>query len=462
MSTLFKNFTIYTLGGVAARGISILTLPLITAYLVPSEYGELDFLLLLGSFFYIVLNLGMDSTLSYYYINHDELFMSKNQVASIIFLISLTWGFFLIGVLPSQVLFKIYPQFSLENIYLVCVIFFLEFFNRQFLNIFRLTRDSRKYITYDVVLSFLINGFTVILLVFSELQILAILFSRLISNGLVLLFLLLQSKKLLEKPPLKSSIILTILSFALPIFPQAFGTYLFTFTDRFLIEKNFSSEELGVYSATLKLTLIFVFFSSIFRLTILPDLLELLKLDAKIKLKKLYNTYFFFVHVIVSFSILLGPVVIFFLGDSYQSLSYLSGLMVVYPLYSAGFNIATLGFWKIKKNYIPTIILVISSVSNFYLTTYFISYFGLDGAIFSTAIISVFWIFATTYISNQYYNLHFSFAKQSVSCILFLAVIFFQTYLLKIKIDILISILIFFIYIFIEAKIKGIKLKKIS
>jgi len=193
-----------------------------------------------------------------------------------------------------------------------------------------------------------------------------------------------------------------------------------------------------------------------------PDLLELLKRDAKIKLKKLHNTYFFFVHVIVSFSILLGPVAIFFLGDSYQSLSYLSGLMVVYPLYSAGFNIATLGFWKIKKNYIPTIILVISSVSNFYLTAYFISYFGLDGAIFSTAIISVFWIFATTYISNQYYNLHFSFAKQSVSCILFLAVIFFQTYLLKIKIDILISILIFFMYIFIEAKIKGIKLKKIS
>ena len=64
-----KETLIYGFGGLIAKSISIILLPLYTNYFTPDEYANLEFLVIIVNFFGTLAMLGMDSAQSRYFLN---------------------------------------------------------------------------------------------------------------------------------------------------------------------------------------------------------------------------------------------------------------------------------------------------------------------------------------------------------------------------------------------------------
>ena len=80
------------------------------------------------------------------------------------------------------------------------------------------------------------------------------------------------------------------------------------------------------------------------------------------------------------------------------------GFYIVHPVYSASYNLISLGIWKSKKTYISSICIIISSIVNILLTMNLVKFFGLIGVAFATSISSLFWIYITMIFSEKLYK----------------------------------------------------------
>ena len=76
---LGKHSLIYGLGNIATKIVSILLLPLYTAYLTPSDYGVLQICNVLNSIIVIILVMGSSSALFKVYYNESN---SENRKQS--------------------------------------------------------------------------------------------------------------------------------------------------------------------------------------------------------------------------------------------------------------------------------------------------------------------------------------------------------------------------------------------
>ena len=64
---LGKDSMIYGMGGIAAKGVSFLTLPIYTRIFSPAEYGSIEMLAVISSFLAALLVMGMDSAQSMFF-----------------------------------------------------------------------------------------------------------------------------------------------------------------------------------------------------------------------------------------------------------------------------------------------------------------------------------------------------------------------------------------------------------
>ena len=67
LKQLGKDSLVYGVGGVFARGIGFFLIPVYTRVFTPSEYGQIEMLMVLASLLGALLLMGMDSTQSFYF-----------------------------------------------------------------------------------------------------------------------------------------------------------------------------------------------------------------------------------------------------------------------------------------------------------------------------------------------------------------------------------------------------------
>ena len=72
MKKLFKNISIYSLGGILNKSIQFLLLPLYTRVLVPADYGKLELVYLVGAILAIVNGLMVQNAYARFYFDKSE------------------------------------------------------------------------------------------------------------------------------------------------------------------------------------------------------------------------------------------------------------------------------------------------------------------------------------------------------------------------------------------------------
>ncbi len=402
---IFKDFFVYGLGTVLTKSIAFVSLPIYTRVFVPEVYGELEFFLIVGSLFAALLNIGLDSSLSFFFKVGGSFDDKKTTTVSSIFVISIVWGILLfIGC--GIILNSLDINFEVKKLYLfIILIYSIETLINFLLNILRLETKSKTYTFYQISNGLLSNFLSLTFILFWETSIEKLLLGRLISSIIIFFPLLKTNINFFDFKKISWNSIKLILLFAIPLFPASFFDFIFNYTDRLLIEYNMNYEQLGIFSAGARLSLIVSLITSSFTLAILPHLLEAIDQNKNKFINDLQNNFFWIADFLILIFFIFSELMCFLLlGENFRSVFVILGFYIVHPIYSSCYSLVSVGIWKSKKTYLSTIIMFGSCIVNVFLTIFFIKLFGLIGVAIATAISSLLWIYLTINISENLYK----------------------------------------------------------
>jgi O-antigen/teichoic acid export membrane protein len=419
---LGRDSITYGLGGVLARSITFITLPFYTTVFSTELYGELEIFILIGSFFAGLLNLGMDSTLSFFF-TQARTELEKAKVVNTVLFLNISWGLIclILGLVFIQFL-CISSDVNLQRFILIAAFFDILF--SQSLNLYRLTYRPRGFVVFSVLSNGLNAGLSLILIITLDMGIEAVIWAKVIIPLILIVPSWYGHRVYLSITKIRKSLVLPFLKFGLPLFPQVFAVYIFSSSDRWMISDLIDDNALGIYSASAKFILIIAFATETFRTALLPLILEAIKdIDSEFIIR-LKNIYFMLAHWVIILLAATSPLLLFFfVGPEYRSGFIVIAPLAFYPAYSSAFNIISVGLWKSKKTYISSIIMTICSVVNILLNLVLVPQFGIGGAAIATAISAILWIVLTIPFSEKYLNLGMSWKSTLFSALYVLSLI---------------------------------------
>ena len=260
---LIKNTTIYALGDIVPRLIGFISLPILTRYLTPSDYGIVNYVNTLNTF---LLALGFLSVNTYFLVFYYRCKTSEEQkkllgnlsafvilLNSVIVIILLFFGKYFFNALGSNIDF--YP-------YIVIAILtnFFNLFSILPAALFRVLEKPMPLTILNVSRGVIAFILTLILVIYFDYTALGVLYANLIVNFVfAFVFLYMVRNHVIWNLHFKQ--IKKVLAFTLPLVPGSIAYYLTTISDRILIDKYLSLNDLGIYSVAATLALILNIFS---------------------------------------------------------------------------------------------------------------------------------------------------------------------------------------------------------
>lgn len=255
---LLKNTSIYAIGDIIPKLLSFLVFPVMTSYLVPEDYGIINYVNTLNVFLTI---LGVLCLNTYYLVHY---YRQENEEAKQRLLGNLSLFVILLNVLMTIVMCLLgwtFPRFFSDKIP-----FFPYIFIGLGTNLFsiiaiypsalyRAKENPLPLTVLNVLRGVLTTTSMVVLVVCFGLTSFGVLLSSLIITAIFsFVFMVMTWKDTTWN--LNSKQLKMALAFALPLIPGSIASYLITMSDRFFIERYLDLNQLGIYSTAASLAMV--------------------------------------------------------------------------------------------------------------------------------------------------------------------------------------------------------------
>ncbi len=254
ISTAVKHSFVYGVGGVLAKGIGFLMLPLYTHYLIPRDYGILELLDLTTSLMGMFLSMGLSAAFLRYYGAAGSSEEKQKIVSTYLFftagtgLLILTAGLLLVQK-GTQLLFG--PKVSPIYLLLSVIFFVMGYVGTVPYTYLRAKEQSGRLVTLDTLGLLFMLGMNIFFIVVLKLSILGILLSPIICAVIKLAFLFgwmwrdvrlsVDWKRLVQ-----------LLGFGGPLVLSNLTMFALNSSDRFFLQRFQSLEVVGVYGVAYK------------------------------------------------------------------------------------------------------------------------------------------------------------------------------------------------------------------
>lgn len=458
-STVRDTF-VYSLSNIAPKIVGVILLPLFTAKLALSEFGNWDLIdnsiqILAG-----VAILGQASSIIF--LNNSK--EHKEQKGLAFFTLSVfVFSVCTILVLITELLtsnhssFFEHSQFKSIYIRLIAYIVLLRVMNDLFLAKVRADEEAGYYSIISIVKTLLMTVLTIYFVAWINSGIEGILYAALIAEMFTVIVLVV---KVIPKMKFNfdNKILATALKFGLPLIFSSLGFMLLNQSDRFIIKFLLGAKSVAIYGLGYRVAGVLNMF------LILPFSLGLLPLaykyygmpDDKRFFQKLmtYST-FFFVWGFIFLSLFSEEIVgIFALQNEYHS-AYLIIPIILLSYVLSGMRLtASLGMFLTKNTKHVAWITISSAVLNIILNFIFIPKYGILAAAVNTLISFTIFYLVTQMFSNKYFKIPYENFKLIVmiltGVILSLPIYFLPSmnYILTLLIKIIITLSFPFILFF--------------
>lgn len=258
MSNLIKNSTIYAVGDIAPRLLGFISFPILTQYLTPAEYGIVNYVNTVNLFLAIIGFLCLNTYyLVYYYRMENEVEQKKLLGNLSLFVVGLNTivslllfcvGPYLFRQIGSNIDFYPYMAIGLvTNLFNILAVLPSA--------LFRLQERPLPLTILNVLKGVLIFGLTLWFVVGLNFKAEGILWANMgVTVFFGIIFSYITAKNMIwnfDWRQLKRALI-----FSLPLLPGSVSYYLVSMSDRVLIDKYLSLNELGIYSTASTLALI--------------------------------------------------------------------------------------------------------------------------------------------------------------------------------------------------------------
>lgn len=451
---ILKHFITIGLSSIINILISVLTTPIITRIVNPSDLGKINiftsYVGIFASFFYFGLN---DALYRFFYSYKKE--NGKRSLLKFCFLVPLYIS--LIASIIAIVLFKlnvIEVEYSLIIFVLLCINVIVTIWNSFSNEMLHNTQQSKKYslamLSQKIVYSVSVIVFV---LMFNKNHLLILVLATTISTFISSLIGTLTTKEYwrfreVDFPSNKKE----IMRYSLPIYIYFILFSIYDVLDKLLVEKFCSEYEVGIYSSAFALVGIFAIVQNAFNLVWRPLQTEKYTNNPDdtsfIKNGNRYMTIImFFAGICV---ILFKDVLCLLLGEKYRIGAPLIPFLVFNPIMNTLIATTTSGIEYSKKSYIRTIIIAISLLLEISLSFILMPKLYAKGAAISMAISLIVQYLLTMYFSNKYYPIDYGIKNSILLIVLMLTYatlnVFLDSLFINVFMFILISITIVFLY----------------
>ena len=256
-SLLVRNTMIYALGDIVPRLFSFISFPILTTYLLPSDYGIVNYVFTINNFISIISILSLNTYYMVYYFKTDGEEAKKRLLGNLdLFIISLNLFiislFFVVG--PSLMKswgskIDFYPYMAIG-----LGISFFGVFRYLPSALFRVQERPLPLTILNVITGFLTMVGSIVAVVYIKADASSVLLSSLfVSFVAAVIFFIITNRNAIWNINIKQ--IKSALSFSLPLVPASIATYLYSTFDRILIEKHLTLTDVGLYSTAATLAL---------------------------------------------------------------------------------------------------------------------------------------------------------------------------------------------------------------
>lgn len=399
----------FGVGPIIGMLISLITVPITTRILAPTEFAKTSMYSLCQTVFYLICLLGCDQAYVRFYnensVNKRSLFLSCIIFPMLFCFISIFF-IFLYNKPISQFLFGQYEPFIILFIIISIPFSVLNRFSEL-----KVRMDMRgkmfSFLTlFQQILNFIL---LIIFLIFYERSFKSIIYSSFISSILYCIISLSISGILFDKSKItiKFDFIKSILLYGIPLVFASILSWLMYSFDKVAIRTWSTFEELGFYSASFKIVSLVNIIQNIFTTAWTPVAYKWFEQNSdKKKFFDVSNAILSLMLLVFSFIIIFRNILLLYLGAEYRNTSEIFVFLLFSPVMYTISTTTSLGIEFKKKSIYATIVSAIVASINFLGNFLLVPKYGALGASITTALSFLSMIWIRTIISNKIWEVY--------------------------------------------------------
>ncbi len=403
LKRVLKESGIYSLSPIMQKMIGFFLIPLYTAFLTPADYGNLEYIVTIGSFLLIIASGGLET--GFFKYGYGEKMPKRGEILFNCILANLLLSalIFLFTLRSGSLFFHSVILFKLLLLYLIGQIVFIQ--SKYILLVLRYTHRPKLYVSIATLNMLLLAGFNIFFVAYYKLGLLGIILSNLIVSIIIYItFFFLLVKEITIKMNL--GLLKKLFVFGLPMVPGNISGLIMTMADRIFLKYYSTATELGLYGYGYKFGMI------LNSLIIIPFFLgwgpykwDIYKMENG---KQIYARFFGYLIAGLLILVVALNLVFTFLGSIMASNKEFTKGLVILPLILTSYfflgatTFQALGVFFKNKTYLVSVAILIAAGINIILNYLLIPKYGMIGAAIAT-IISYASYFVIYYKMNQKY-----------------------------------------------------------
>ncbi|WP_345102258.1 lipopolysaccharide biosynthesis protein [Mucilaginibacter panaciglaebae] len=431
MASKFVNlFLKFSFGGLVSAVISFFSTPVITALIMPAEFGKASMFILAFNLLLQIILLGVDQSFVRYFYqdkfkSNSGALLASTITAPVVFALLAMVGLLLFWR-PISIALVDTPNFTFAL--LLAFTLLIGVVERFSTLLIRMMQDAVLFSNLKIIQ--VITNFAVIVLFahFVERSFFAIIYGNILSLLFISLVGIYAKRRIwLQWFKADKQTIIKALKYGLPFVPVFVIAWIFEGIDKMALKYYSNFSEIGIYTAASKIVAVLMILQTTFSNFWIPIAYEAFENNSA-ESRKLFESVYSKLSVlffIVSLLIMLAKdLIICLFNKNYSEAINVVPFLIFMPVMYSLSEITVSGINFVKKTQWHLAISALSTLVNFICVVILVPKYGAKGAAISTAIGYIVFFYTRTFISNYYFPLNFRLKRTTISIVLLFAVAF--------------------------------------
>jgi O-antigen/teichoic acid export membrane protein len=408
LKRLGSDSMVYGLGGIAARAIGVVMLPIYTRILAPADYGDIEMLAVLGAFFGAFLSTGMEAAQSFYFFEQKVHGVeAQARVVSAIAQWRLSWGLVLVGVATSltPLLNRTFFDGRLAWYYFALIFFsnWVVQFVAQATDVFRLTHRPWSYLAITLTSTLASTSTAILFVAVLRWGVLGFVIGSAVGASAAAIVGWWKIREYMRFSTWHREWWPRILKFGTPLLPGALAMYVLNTSDRWFISYFHGPEPLGIFAVGARFAGVISIAVVTFRKAWSPIAMESLQSDDGPQLLRFMARAYLGVTAIgIIILTVAAPWLVRLLTapayhDAYAVVGILAWPAALYGL----FSIVSAGTWKKEKTFWLPLAMGAGALTTVLLSLILVPKYGAIGAAVAHAVAFLVWNGLTVVMSER-------------------------------------------------------------
>lgn len=395
----------FSVGPIVGALLGFITVPLITYFISPDEYGRTSMFTLAQGILSMLMYLGLDQAFVREFNEYKDS-IKKLMVNALIIPLLMVFVLDIIVVFNARYIsFLMFDtREELYAVYFLAIMLpFMIIENFSLLKI-RMEEKGLQYSFFSILLKVFLLALTVGFFLVYEKSFRSVVYAMALAeiiNGLILFFVALFPLKLSIRD-IDKALIKKMLSFGLPLVPAALLSWVLTSMDKIMLRTLCDYTELGLYTAAFKIVSILGIIQTCFTLFWTPVAYRWYESKVDNKQFEMVNNVVAFIMTATCMGLLLfKDIVAMVLGADFRTAIYIFPFILLYPIMYTMSEATAVGIAFSRKTQYTIVVSTSSGLLNILLNYLLIPRFGGVGAAVATGASYIVFFWVRTLISRR-------------------------------------------------------------